>query len=97
MWKSQAIDPIGLFKGINDPDPMASAKRLVLWTTNPQQYALTYFPEQQPQIANSPDTGNPPDQINPVQGGQEATTLSAPPASASLSSVPINAGVAQPQ
>lgn len=96
MWKSQAIDPIGLFKGINDPDPMASAKRLVLWTTNPQAYAAQYFPEtaQQPDSAN---TENPPDQINPAQGGQEAATLSAPPASASLSAVPINAGVAQPQ
>jgi hypothetical protein len=98
MWKSQAIDPIGLFKGINDPDPMQSAKRLVLWTTNPQLYAQQYFPEtaqQQPQ--DSANTGNPPDQVNPQQGGMEAQTISAPPASASLSSVPINAGVAQPQ
>lgn len=89
LWKAQAIDPIGLFKGINDSDPMGSAKRLVLWTTNPQQYAVTYFPEtaqQQPQ--DSANTGNPPDQVNPQQGAE--APLSQEPASASLNQVPIN-------
>lgn len=89
MWKSQAIDPIGLFKGVNDPDPMNSAKRLVLWTTNPQQYAITYFPEtQQQQPQNSPDTGNPPDAIQP-QPGQAPQPLSQEPASSSLNNVPL--------
>lgn len=89
MWKSQAIDPIGLFKGINDPDPMQSAKRLVLWTTNPQLYAQQYFPEtsqQQPQ--GSTNTGNPPDQIGQV--ASQEPNLSQEPASSSLNQVPIN-------
>lgn len=88
MWKSQAIDPIGLMKGINDPDPMNSAKRLVLWTTNPQLYALQYFPEtaqQQPQ--DSANTGNPPDQVNPQQNVDP--NISQEPANASLNQVPI--------
>lgn len=95
-WSSKAIDPIGFMKAINDPDPLASAKRLVLWSINPQQYLITYFPElgQQP---NSPNTPNPPDMQNGVQGGQEAQSISAPPASSSLAQVPINQGIAQPQ
>lgn len=89
LWKSQAIDPIGLFKGINDPDPMQSAKRLVLWTTNPQLYAQQYFPEtaqQQPQ--DSTNTGNPPDQVNPIPE-QAPQPLSQEPASSSLANVPL--------
>lgn len=90
MWKSQAIDPIGLFKGINDPDPMQSAKRLVLWTSNPVLYAQTYFPEtQQQQPQDSTNTPNPPDQINPVQG-QAPPSLSQEPASAALNNVPLH-------
>lgn len=89
MWKSQAIDPIGLFKGINDPDPMNSAQRLVLWTTNPALYAQKYFPaDAQAQPQDSANTGNPPDQINPVQPGGPPS-LSQEPASAALSNVPL--------
>ncbi len=88
LWKSQAIDPIGLFKGINDPDPMQSAKRLVLWTTNPQLYAQQYFPETaQQQPMNSPDTGNPPDQVAPMSSPEP--NISQEPASSSLSQVPL--------
>jgi hypothetical protein len=95
-WSSKAIDPIGFMKAINDPDPVNSAKRLVLWTINPQQYLATYFPElgQQPDSTN---TQNPPDIQNGVQGGGESESLSAPPASGSLSQVPINQGTAQPK
>jgi hypothetical protein len=88
LWKSQAIDPIGLFKGINDPDPMQSAERLVMWTTNPQNYALKYFPQSNPQIPNSPDTQNPPNQVSPMQQPTD-TGLGGEPANASLSQVPL--------
>lgn len=89
MWKSQAIDPIGLFKGINDSDPMQSAKRLVLWTTNPQLYAQQYFPETAQQLPqDSTNTQNPPDQIGEVNVRQP--NISQEPASASLSNVPLN-------
>ncbi len=78
-------------KEIDDPDPMNSAKRLVMWTTNPQQYALTYFPEIQPQMPAPPGEGAEPD--NEMS---EPESLSAPPASASLSNVPIsNPGIPQ--
>lgn len=95
-WSSKAIDPIGFMKAINDPDPVNSAKRLVLWTINPQQYLATYFPElgQQPDSTNTQD---PPDMQNGTQGGGEAQTLSAPPAPDSLSQVPINQGASMPQ
>lgn len=84
-WNNKAIDPIGFMKAINDPDPMNSAKRLVIWTTNPQLYMQMFFPEagatqvpEEPGGQTSPSPGNPPE------------TLSAPPASSSLSQVPIN-------
>ena len=88
MWSEKAIDPIGFFKGINDADPMESAKALVLWTVNPQQYMATYFPEmmQQPDSANSPPPGAG-GQPEPAQPPQE---LSQEPASAALSNVPLN-------
>lgn len=86
MWGQKAIDPIGLMKALNRPDPMEDAKRLVLWSTNPQMYVMTYFPEQAPPQA----TGS------PEQGGGEGSipqptdeSLSQSPASASLSNVPL--------
>lgn len=88
-WSSKAIDPIGFMKAINDPDPVNSAKRLVLWTINPQMYLQEFFPELAQQM-DSTNTQNPPDIQNGVQGGGEADTLSGPPASDSLANVPIN-------
>lgn len=87
LWESKALDPITLFKKLNYSDPMETAKKVVLWTTNPQLYAQQYFPEDQ-QMMNSPNPPNPINSVAPVQGqGQE---LSQEPASASLSQVPIN-------
>lgn len=85
-WNNKAIDPIGLMKAINDPDPMESAKRLVIWISNPQLYLQMYFPEAggQPDSANSPN----PTDIDPLAAPDDS--LSADPASASLSQVPIN-------
>lgn len=86
-WNNKAIDPIGLMKEINDPDPMESAKRLVIWSTNPQLYLQMYFPE----AAGQPDSANPELGGNAPPGeGSPPETLSAPPASAELSQVPIN-------
>lgn len=86
-WNNKAIDPIGLMKAINDPDPMNSAKRLVMWTTNPQQYALQYFPEVQPQMNPEQGAGIEP---NNQAGSSPPTTLASPAAPSSLSQVPIN-------
>ncbi len=93
-WSSKAIDPIGFMKAINDPDPVNSAKRLVLWTINPMQYLQIYFPELG-QAPNSPDTTNPPDMNQ--QQPQPPANLSQPPTSDALSQVPINQGVAMPK
>lgn len=87
-WESKAIDPIGLMKALNDADPMESAKRLVIWSTNPQLYLQVYFPEAQPaqsQVGQPPQGGQAPPEL-----GSPPETLSAPPASADLSQVPLS-------
>jgi len=89
-WTAKAIDPITFMKEINSSDPMEDAKKLVIWSVNPQMYLQMYFPESAPGMvapgAPSESPGQPGD--NPE--------ISAPPAQSSLSSVPIGAGVAQP-
>lgn len=85
MWNNKAIDPIGFYKKINDADPMGTAKRVSLWLTNPQAYMQTYFPEQAPAV-QTPDTG----QGLGTTGGSPPEGLSAEPANASLSTVPLN-------
>lgn len=85
-WGQKAIDPIGLMKALNVADPMEDAKRLVLWTTNPQLYAQTYFPEVQPQPPTGGAGGTGLGQPVPQE---QAPTLSQAPASAALSQVPI--------
>lgn len=87
LWESKALDPISLFKRLNDPDPMETAKKVALWSTNPQLYMLTYFPEQT--VPNSPNPQNPNDTVAPAQGPADAS-LSAEPASSQLSQVPLN-------
>lgn len=84
-WNNKAIDPINLMKELDDPDPMESAKQLVMWVTNPQQYAATFFPEVQP--TQTPTAG---ENIEPPNPNSPPTTLASPPASDALSQVPIN-------
>lgn len=95
-WKEKAIDPINFMKEIDDPDPINSAKMLVMWTTNPMLYLQTFFPETAPamqQGAQPPPQGG---EAPPIQGSSEPPTLAAPEASSSLSNVPIN-NLAVPQ
>src|ERR1035437_2989633 len=81
-WESKAIDPIGLMKAINSPDPLKDAEALVLWTTNPQGYMATYFPQAQP---------NPMDSTDPnITGGQPPPEQGQPPPDLGLSSEPAN-------
>lgn len=87
------LDPINLFKKLNYPDPMETAKMVTMWKISPQLYMQQYFPENaqpQPPGANP----NPPDMGQ--QPGTPETNLGQPAASAELSQVPINAGVATP-
>lgn len=89
-WGKQAIDPINLMKELDDPDPMNSAKMLVMWSTNPQLYLQTFFPEAMPQQQMGAPNAQPPQ----VEGGPPAppvpTEGSQPEASAGLDQVPIN-------
>ncbi len=82
LYNAHALDPITLFKKLNFPDPMETAKMVALWTTNPQAYVAQFFPEQAQQI---PQQGQP---IAP-QEGTPPQTLAQPPASSALSNVPI--------
>lgn len=80
------LDPINLFKKLNYPDPMETAKMVTLFRANPQLYMQSFFPEAAPQqVAGAP---NPPDLG--MQGGSPDQSLSQPAASPALSSVPIN-------
>lgn len=88
-WGEKAIDPIGLMKAYNDPDPIASAKALVLWTVNPQQYMATYFPDLQQPQQQAPGQPPPPEGGNDAQP-EGASTLSSEPANSQLSTVPLN-------
>lgn len=87
LWESKAIDPIGLYKKLNSPDPIEDAKRVAMWTTNPMLYMQTYFPENNPQM-NSPNPPNPVD-VNQNIPPPPAPSLSSEPASASLSTLPL--------
>lgn len=85
------LDPINLFKALNDPDPIETAKMVTLFRTNPQAYLQQFFPEQagmmQPQPGAPPGGGQP--EGAPVDATSEPSTLAAPESSSSLSSVPI--------
>lgn len=83
------LDPINLFKALNDPDPVNTAKMVTLFRTNPQAYLQQFFPEQagmMQQGAQPPPQGG---QAPPTQEGSPPSTLAAPEASSSLSNVPI--------
>lgn len=82
------LDPINLFKKLNYPDPMETAKMVTLFRTNPQQYMMTYFPEQGPQQPGGgmPVGGGPETEI---PGQQPEPGVTAGPANASLSQVPL--------
>lgn len=95
LWKAQAIDPITLFKKLNYPDPMETAKQVSLWITNPQLYIQQMFPETVQQPMDSANPPNPLDGTQPVPPADES--LSANPASSALSQVPINQGASLPQ
>ena len=90
LWKAQALDPITLFKRLDFPDPMETAKQMGLWVTNPQLYMQTMFPElAQAQPQDSANPQNPTDVTGGQPGGPPPGTVSQEPANASLSSVPL--------
>lgn len=84
------LDPINLFKALNDPDPVNTAKMVTLFRVNPQMYMQQFFPEQA-QMMQQPQgqpSGGPPGA--PQAQESPPDSLAAPQASPSLSQVPIN-------
>lgn len=91
------LDPINLFKALDDADPVNTAKMVTLFRTNPQAYLQQFFPEQAGQMAaqgtpmqggqgaGAPPTGG----LQPSEGTPPASPA-APEASSSLSQIPIN-------
>lgn len=82
------LDPINLFKKLNYPDPMETAKMVTMFKINPQLYFQTFFPEMAQQQQMGMGSPNPSDIGQ--QGGSPPQPLSQEPASASLSQVPIS-------
>lgn len=82
------LDPINLFKALNDPDPVNTAKMVTLFRTNPAAYFQTFFPEQaalaSPVVGAAPVGPN--GQAPPEQGGAPA----APASDSALANVPLN-------
>lgn len=84
------LDPINLFKQLDDADPVNTAKMVTLFRIAPQQYLQQFFPEQAQMMQ--------PAQGAPVQANGGAPpvspagpeSLAAPEASSSLSQVPIS-------
>jgi hypothetical protein len=78
------LDPINLFKALDDADPINTAKMVTLFRTNPQAYFQTFFGEMNAQM------GIPPGQPQPEPAGQAPPQGGAPaPSQSPLSAVPI--------
>jgi hypothetical protein len=83
------LDPINLFKRLNYPNPMETAKMVTIFRVNPQLYMQQYFPESMPQMGGTNLPNNPPD-LGAVSGQPEASlSMAQPPASSALSNVPL--------
>lgn len=85
------LDPINLFKKLNYPDPMETAKMVTIYKSDPVQYMQMFFPESVPQQVPPEMGGNPPD-IGLEQPGTPPAgpTLPQPPASPGLEQVPLS-------
>lgn len=81
------LDPINLFKKLNYPDPMETAKMVTLYKIDPMAYMQQFFPENAPMINQPNSPANPPD-MNGIPTPSDQT-VSAPPASPDLSQVPL--------
>lgn len=79
LAEQKLLDPINLFKALNDPDPINTAKMVSMWQVNPAQYVATFFPEAQMQ----PQAGTPPNPGEPMQAGT-------PPSQSMLAAEPTN-------
>lgn len=83
------LDPISLFKKLNYPDPMETARMVTIFRVNPQLYLQTFFPQEAAQQQVAPQGGGLPQGGQIPQQGSPPNTLAASPANASLSEVPL--------
>ena len=79
------MDPINLFKALDDPDPVNTAKMVTTFRVNPMAYLQQYFPEQAQQLQQAPQ----PSPIQPQAVGQSQQPQSPAPSNSSLAAVPI--------
>jgi len=84
------LDPINLFKKLNYPDPMETAKMVTMFRLNPQLYMQTYFPESAAPIVEGINPGDNPPDMNQQNVAPPDTGTGGEPASAALNNVPIN-------
>lgn len=90
LWSQKGIDPINLMKALDDPDPVNSAKMLVMWTTNPALYLQTFFPETAQQMAPAASGGMPGTPEAPgAPAGGAPETVAPQPSSSPLAAVPL--------
>lgn len=83
------LDPINLFKALNDADPIQTAQMVTTFRVNPQLYMQTYFPQQAAQMAQ-PQPGQPPQGQPQPQAGAPPPGGGSPPQSQSeLAAVPL--------
>lgn len=66
LWSAGALDPITLFERLDDPNPYESARRLVMWKTNP----LSLFPD----LRVTPSAPQEPIQQTTPQGTSQENT-----------------------
>ena len=87
LMEGEMLDPLSFFEKIDDPDPTATATRLMEYRLNPQGYMQNYLSPQMPQTQN--DQGQKPGQQVETPGAQPEPDISAPPAQSSLSQAPL--------
>lgn len=59
LWAAGAIDPVSFFERLDFPDPKESARQLLTYTLNPQQYLVELggMPPMQPGVPGAPMPG----------------------------------------
>lgn len=87
------LDPINLFKALDDADPTQTAQMVTMFRVNPQLYMQTYFPQQAQQMAQTAQQpqGQPTPQgaPQPQAGAPPSGGGSSPPSQSALSTVPL--------
>lgn len=90
LMEGEMLDPLSFFERIDDPDPTATATRLMEYKMNPQGYMQQYLSPQTP-AAQQPAPQTPGQQVA-TPPAMNQPDLSAAPAQSSLSQAPLPSG-----